>query len=601
MEQITEINIRQISLSGFRNQKEPVSFSFGDVNCVTGHNGAGKTTLAHAVSFAFYGVTYFGEQKADRLVNSESTGCEVKVDFIDQNGVLHSLIRRRFGSKTELIFDSYTVRQEEINRFICDKDTFLCMLNPFYLTSFSETKGRELLFRNLKTVGSEQILSAMSDGFKKPLEDLSITEPAEMLSSYRANIRRCDEQIRILEAKRETLRETVRANDAECDRLNEQAEVSAATVHLLKNKQFEGLNLEDFRKRRELLSGKLKTAVNSPTAVKTAALEERLKASREREYVSKFSGDIAKLDAELASLKSRYSALKQKLEGLKPGSKCPTCSVTLTDELFASAKADISSEMTRIWQNANGLAETKKEMLETEQKAKETFEQFKKDDIERLSAELDELRRTEDDSPEIIGREIEEIDILLSRGLLSDEEFSELSSEEKKLAALEAQIKKLREYSVDAQITALNEQAGAFEADKRDYTAIVSSLEEYVSKRTELLTEELKMPNVSIILFETVKTTGELKSVFRFAYKGRDYAVLSLSERTAAGLEICALMRKLTGLNLPVFIDNTESVAHFDMSSLTCQTVFLRMVKNKPLSVRSMSRTPATEELPKAS
>ena len=59
------------------------------------------------------------------------------------------------------------------------------------------------------------------------------------------------------------------------------------------------------------------------------------------------------------------------------------------------------------------------------------------------------------------------------------------------------------------------------------------------------------------------------------------------------------LMRRLTGLNFPVFIDNTESVAHFDMSSLTCQTVFLRMVKNAPLSVKSM--TQATEPLKKAS
>lgn len=601
MEQITEISIKEISLSGFRNQKEPVSFALGDVNCVTGHNGTGKTTLAHAVAFAFYGVTYFGEQKADRLINSESAGCEVKVDFTDQNGVLHSLIRRRFGSKTELIFDSFSVRQEEINHFICDKDTFLCILNPFYLTSFSEVKGRELLFRNLKTVGSEQILSAMSDGFKKPLEGLNITEPAEMLTDYRAGIRRCDEQLRILETKRATLRETVQANNAECDKLNEQAEVTAATVHMLKEKQFEGLNLEDFRKRREQLSEKLTSAVNSPTAALAAALEERLKAAREREYVSKFSGDIAKLETELAGLKVRYTALKQKLEKLTPGSKCPTCSVTLTDELFASAKADISSEIDRILKNANGLAETKKEMLETEQKAKQTFDRFKKDDTEKLSAELDDLRRTVDDSPEIMQREIEEIDMLLSRGLLSDEEFSELESEERNLAELEAQIKKLREYSVDAQITALNEQAAAFENNKRKYTEILASLEEYVSKRTELLAEELKMPNVSITLFEPVKTTGELKSVFRFAYKGRNYAALSLSERTAAGLEICALMRRLTGLNFPVFIDNTESVAHFDMSSLSCQTVFLRMVKNAPLSIRSMSRTPVAEELPQAS
>lgn len=590
MEQITEINIKEISLSGFRNQKEPVSFMFGDINCVTGHNGKGKTTLAHAVAFAFYGVTYFGEQKAERLINSESAGCEVRIDFTDQNGVLHSLIRRRAGSKTELIFDSYTVRQEEINRFICDKDTFLCIFNPFYLTSFGETKGRELIFRNLKTVGSERILSAMSDSFRKPLEGLDITEPAEMLSGYRAGIRRCDEQIRIIEAKRATLRETVQANNAECDRLNEQAEVSAATVHQLREKQFEGLNLEDFRQRRNSLSEKLKNAVNSPTAVKAAALKERLKNAREREYVSKLSGEIAKLDAELSALKTTYSALKEKLNKLKPGSKCPTCSVTLTDELFASAKADISSEIDRILKNANGLAETKKEMLETEQKAKQTFEQFKKDDTEKLSAELDNLRRTEDDSPEIIEREIEEIDILLSRGLLSDEEFSELECEEKNLAELEAQIKKLREYSVDSQIADLNEQAAAFEADKRRYAEIAASLEEYTSKRTKLLAEELKMPNVSVTLFEPVKTTGELKSVFRFAYKGRDFAALSLSERTAAGLEICALMRRLTGLNFPVFIDNTESVAHFDMSSLDCQVAFLRMVKNAPLAVKCMNK-----------
>ena len=31
MEQITEISIKEISLSGFRNQKEPVSFALGDV------------------------------------------------------------------------------------------------------------------------------------------------------------------------------------------------------------------------------------------------------------------------------------------------------------------------------------------------------------------------------------------------------------------------------------------------------------------------------------------------------------------------------------------------------------------------------------------
>ena len=590
MEKITEINISRISLSGFRNQKEPVSFMLGDVTCVTGHNGKGKTTLAHAVAFAFYGVTFFGEQKTDRLINSESNSCEASLDFTDQNGTLHSLTRRRAGAKTELIFDSYTVRQEEINRFICDKDTFLCILNPFYLTSFGETRGRELIFRNLKTADSNKILSAMSDGFRKPLEGISITEPGEMLSFYRAGIRRCDEQIRIAEAKRATLRETVQANSAECDRLNEQAEVSAATVHMLKEKQFSGLKLEDFRERRNLLTEQLKSTLESSVAAKAAVLTEKLKSAREREYASKLSGEIAKLDAEMSALKNTYSALKAKLLSLKPGERCPTCSVILTEELFTSARADISAEMRRTVQAAEGLKATRAELLETEQKSKDTFLQFKKDDIERLTAELDGLKKTDGSSPEIIQKEIEEIDMLLSRGLLSDEEYSELCAEERALAALEAQIKKLREYSVEGKIRELDGEIAAFEDEKRRYSDITASLEEYVSKRSELLSRELKMPNVSITLFEPVKTTGELKSVFRFAYKGRDFASLSLSERTAAGLEICALMRRLTGLNFPVFIDNSESVADFDMSVLPRQTVFLRMVKNAPLSVRCMNR-----------
>lgn len=109
------------------------------------------------------------------------------------------------------------------------------------------------------------------------------------------------------------------------------------------------------------------------------------------------------------------------------------------------------------------------------------------------------------------------------------------------------------------------------------------------------------MPNVSITLFETFKTTGELKDVFRFAYKGRDIAVLSLSEKTAAGIEIAGLFRRVAGLELPLCVDNTESIAVFDQSQFPRQTVLLRMVKGAPLSVRTMNRAAESEALPKAS
>ena len=46
----------------------------------------------------------------------------------------------------------------------------------------------------------------------------------------------------------------------------------------------------------------------------------------------------------------------------------------------------------------------------------------------------------------------------------------------------------------------------------------------------------LKMKQASIKLFEVVKSTGELKGTFKFAYDGKDYRWLSTSERIKAGV-----------------------------------------------------------------
>ena len=77
--------------------------------------------------------------------------------------------------------------------------------------------------------------------------------------------------------------------------------------------------------------------------------------------------------------------------------------------------------------------------------------------------------------------------------------------------------------------------------------------------------------------------------------------MLSLYEKTAAGIEIAGLFRRVTGLELPLCVDNTESIAVFDQSQFPRQTVLLRMVKGAPLSVRTMNRAAESEALPKAS
>ena len=120
----------------------------------------------------------------------------------------------------------------------------------------------------------------------------------------------------------------------------------------------------------------------------------------------------------------------------------------------------------------------------------------------------------------------------------------------------------------------------------------------YLAARNELSFASLSMPQVKISLYDLVKTTGELKSAFRFQYNGRDYRRLSHSEKLRAGLEVSQLMKRLTGRRYPVFIDDVESIT--GLPKLPDQILLARVVPNAPLSIVTPSQQ-APAPLKKAS
>ena len=111
----------------------------------------------------------------------------------------------------------------------------------------------------------------------------------------------------------------------------------------------------------------------------------------------------------------------------------------------------------------------------------------------------------------------------------------------------------------------------------------------YMSKRAEMTFSKLALNRVKISLYDVVKTTGELKDVFRFTYNGRRYDRLSLSEKIRAGAEVSELVKRLTGRNYPVFFDNMESVDDLSNIRPTSQMILAKCVRNAELSVRAGS------------
>ena len=144
------------------------------------------------------------------------------------------------------------------------------------------------------------------------------------------------------------------------------------------------------------------------------------------------------------------------------------------------------------------------------------------------------------------------------------------------------------ETDFDAKITAVQDKI-------TELKKLMSSVAVYMSKRAELTFSALKMNKVEISLYDIVKTTGERKDVFKFTYGGRRYDRLSLSEKIRAGMEVSELMKRLTGRNYPVFVDNMESVDDLANVIPTGQVIMAKCVSGTPLAVRSVKPIPVAE------
>lgn len=586
MEQITAMKITGLTLNNFRNHTETTYFDFGDISYITGHNGTGKTTMAHAVCFTLYGVSYYGEQKIERLMNDKADNVQVQLHFIDQNGAAHTLTRSRKNEKYSVMMDGYTVNQSRIEQMFGDKNTFIAMFNPTYLIENMGNDGRELILRHLKPVSQKEVLEAIPN-CQTDLEGINLEtqSPEDVLKDTRTAIRKAEQQLDVLQGHIESIGESQKTADTRLDELYSEKLTTEEQIKALKAKQFEGINTEDFAIQRDMLTRKLSSNTVEDPAV--AAAKEKLAEVKARVYSSKFTGAIAETTAEYNSLSKQYNELKERITALKVGDVCPTCKMQVTESNFEETRNHLIAECNRIGELGRSVVERGKEIAELDKKAQAQFEQWKADDIAKYSAELRELQNgTEQVNISEIRAKLNTLDELEKYGNLSEEEYSELSTLEATMIGINAQIEAVEQSASKEKLKRALVEKDVFAEQITKYKNIVSALTEYIFKRAELATAELNMPNVKIRLFEIIRGTGEVKPAFKFDYKGREYTALSLSEKTLAGIEISSLIRRITGKDYPICIDNTESIAAFNDVDMPSQVMLIRVVKGQPLTVK---------------
>lgn len=604
MKKITSMKILSLEMENFRNHTENEHFELGDMTFISGHNGTGKTTMAHAVCYVLYGVNYYGLQKIERIINEKANSVKVKLEFMDQDGEVHTLIRARKADKGTLLLDGYSVTNEEIEQNFCDKRLFLSMFNPSYLVETLGEKGRELVLKYLAPIAPETVIEKLPS-FSAVLNNISFKEnsPDLLIQSFRDDIRRAEQQIDVLSGNIQSIKENSATAKQKLDALYADKRSTEAQIQKLELKQFEGIDVEELSFEKDLIMDKLSEGKNTENSER-AKLEEKLGAVLNRKYESQFTKPIAEAKAEYDSYVKQYNSLIERCKKVKVGMKCPTCFTEITESNIGSVQGEMKKSLKELLDLANGAAARGREAVELDNKSKASFEQNKKDDAEKLKQQIAELEQgTAKVDASSLRRELEEVGHKITYGNLSEAEVSELNDLKATLVGIAAEIKTLEEMCDDKKIKdAINQQA-SFEEQIEQNTIKINAVKEYISKRTELMTASLKMPNVTIRLEEVFRTTGEVKNVFKFDYKGRDYNTLSLSEKTLAGVEIAAMVRKICGIDCPICVDNTESIAAFNNVPMPTQTILLKFIKGQPLTVQSRNNLQVVNgaELKKAS
>ena len=592
MEKIKGFQIISMTVSGFKCYEAPMEITFGNPTIVTGGNGRGKSSLADAIAFAVTGLPFFGERGIDRLHNETNPDLQITMRFTDDTGKAHELTRSRQKDRMSITYDGYAIRQTDLNEMFGERDVFLSIFNPLYFIEELGEDGKKLLERYLPPIPQADVLSLLNEQTQQRLSGLKLLSPETFLKNRREEIRELEQNAVYLSGKLDLAQKQRQSSKELSSRLTAQIQELQQEIASLEARRFENVNLEDLQEQLvqaseqyEELSGEApETPDTAELDAKLQVLHAKLGARSSEVYQPKYTGPLAEDTAKVQALGKKYQQNTALLKRFQPGTSCPVCRRVLSQQEYPAFRQALQAETEKIAADGTQLKGQITELQELEQKSQSTFEQFKADDLVRYQSEIDALNQKR----EQLRARIQNLTASMECGTLSPADSERLAECKASLEDCRVQLAAAQQV-LSAAPEDFDTRIKAIEEEITEKKIVMKDVILYMSKRAEMTFSKLALNRVKISLYDVVKTTGELKDVFRFTYNGRRYDRLSLSEKIRAGAEVSELVKRLTGRNYPVFFDNMESVDDLSNIRPTSQMILAKCVRNAELSVRAGS------------
>ncbi|NJD03131.1 MAG: hypothetical protein FIA99_11185 [Ruminiclostridium sp.] len=626
MKQIRKIRITKLSLQGFKGFAQTASFTFDDIAVINGDNGQGKSSILEAIVYAFTGCTFWGDNKNERLINTGSKKMRVDISFTDENGNSHTLSRRRIGNNSSIAMNGITVRQTDLTEMFGEKDCFLSIVNPLYfIEHMADTTGRDFLLKLLPAVSHEDVLLSLDEYHRSLLENESLLDPANYIKNRRAKIREQEDNRTYIQGQIDTHSKKMAVKLPSLEELESRLSACRSKLDEIEAKKpkpadasvLEGKKLA-FKAELDALNQRQPELKDcAPTEIRLTELRGQRTLLKSKNYTSGITDMLNGIELELQKLRQEWNRLDGLTHSITSGSKCPTCLQHISEEHVAHVKVDMHKEKEILKTSAEPLIKRREWLLSQDKESCKNFEDRLNEDLKACEDEITRLSR------ELQAMKSENATIIKN---FSDKKTESIHSLEKKIAELDGQISSVktdaanqilayekavspkkdsilkeidelqalkhakRESELSSmEVSRLSEWLKTIDSDIETMNRKIIAAIEYAAKRAELTLKPLKMDRVKIKLQEVVKSTGEIINTFRFTYDGKDYRILSLSEKIRAGLEVSNLIQELTQRNYPVLVDNAESISVIDNLELQGQVIFSRVVAGAKLSVKSLS------------
>lgn len=551
-----KFRINKLIIAGFKGYKEETVIDLGDKTVFKGKNGVGKSSVGEAICWCLTGCDIFGNEKATtKLVNDGKP----KLTEIYIEGTLDdkpiTVNRRKKGSSNEIYINDAKSNTADIAKMIYEeKEIFLSIFNPYYFPNLQPKDAKAILSKVLKPIAQEEVLDELGDYLKGVLKDNGFRNPNTFIQDKNSDIKEQKENIIHLEGV---------ISGSKKEEVPEKREFTGKEMLLSLKAQLKSLATSNEDK------DKL-----SDLKLKRSKIESILS----KGYNKKPLHDIVSLSRKKEQLLAKFKDIKNKIDTFKLKEEtCPHCGEILGtnegDKLLLEKELEkVRHEGTECKNQINKFIEENNLIREENEKEEAKFRDYHNEQLKNIGLDIADLEGKIKEHEDTVKVKREELETEIQRLMLEEADVENHNS------FVDHIIKKNEE--VDKEIEKAKERIKNSENKIEVLKVAIQAAKQFnsvkLSKQTDSINKYLDKVELS---FEELTKDGEIKEKFKILYDGKEFNKLSNGEKVKAGLEISMLISNTTGVNIPIVIDNFESIT--DIPDIDRQILFMEVNKEK--------------------